>query len=127
MAWLGFGPPVSSNIGTRRLRRRGGRGAGRPPSGHELAAVDLDDLPNDIGAEGLGSEEQIGADAFLGGPKTGNRNVLGNRLQAGRVRVPLVKRRRNNARRPRIDTNLLANQLLGVALGDRGNDALGGS
>ena len=45
-------------------------------SGHELAAVDLDNLAHDIGAQRLRGEEQIRADAVFGGSEPGDRDCL---------------------------------------------------
>src|SRR5580692_11629344 len=131
MAWLDFGQPASSNIGTSRLGPAAPeRGAAERPEvsalGHKLAAIDLDNLPNDIGAERLRGEEQVSADAFFGGSEASDRNRLANGLQGVGVRIALMKRRHDHAGRHPIDADLLANQLLGVALRNRRNKAFCG-
>src|SRR5580658_8881486 len=94
-------------------------------SRHQLAAIDLDDLADDVAAQSLRRQEQIGADAILGSPEPGGGNGLANRLQSLRSRIAIVKRRRNHARGNRVDANLLVDQLLGVAAGDRRDEAFG--
>src|SRR5271154_2368210 len=97
----------------------------RSASRHQLAAIDLDDLADDVAAQGLRGQEQIGADTVLGGPEPGSGNGLADRLEPLRSRIALMKWRRDHAGGNRVDPNLPANQLLGVAAGDRGDEPLG--
>ena len=71
-------PAISAlPVGPRSERSRGAPQTSAP-SGHKLAAIDLDNLPNDIGAERLRGEEQVGADAFFGCSEPGDRDRLAN-------------------------------------------------
>src|SRR5271168_5306085 len=97
----------------------------RRASRRQLAAVDLDDLSDDVSAQSLGGEEQIGADAFLGRSNAANRNRLAHRLHRRSVGIPLMERRPDHPRGNRVDADLLADQLLGVTPGDRGDETFG--
>src|SRR4051812_16489196 len=65
----------------------------RRRSGHDAAAVDLDDLTGDVAGKALAREEEEGAGALVGRAEAAHRNSGGQLLQQSRRSVHLVDRR----------------------------------
>src|SRR5262249_22494133 len=98
----------------------------RTASRHQLAAIDLDHLAGDVAAERVGGEEEDGADAFLGGGEAAHRDGLARGLELGCGAVALVERGQDDAGRQRVDADVVLGVLLGEAVGQRRDEALGG-